>query len=148
MKITSIEIKKDKNGNDYKQAMFDTTKVFVFPKGDLDLYNSVVVGADFELVKDGNFWKIKTDKPTGNFPSKVEKLMDKKAENIEKAQDRKNESISYFNSLNSAISLVQFTIKNAPNEDLKDHIIYWRDWFLSEYRKYESGDYKTKHDAF
>ena len=138
MKITSIEIKKDKNGNDYKQAMFDTTKVFVFPKGDLDLYNSVVVGADFELVKDGNFWKIKTDKPTGNFPSKVEKLMDKKAENIKEAQERKSDSIAFFNATNSAIALLQDSGITVEAE-LKVKIRAWRDWFIQEYE-----DYNTK----
>jgi hypothetical protein len=73
----------------------------------------------------------------------MNKLMDKKAENIEKAQDRKNDSIAYFNAINSAIALVkEFKLVDAV--DIKESISYWREWFLSEWHKYEADPTKGK----
>ena len=68
----------------------------------------------------------------------VSALMDKKAEQIEKAQDRKAESIAYFNSVNSAIALTQHVTSPLNIEEKKAELIYWRDWFLSEYDKWNS----------
>ena len=67
----------------------------------------------------------------------VSALMDKKNENIKEAQERKSESIAYFNSVNSAISMMK-TMDFADNERCKEKIIYWRDWFISEYDKWNS----------
>jgi len=62
------------------------------------------------------------------------KMMEQKAKNIEEAQKRKSESIAYFNSVNSAIALVG---KDGSDiNTVKNNIIYWRDWFLAEYDKW------------
>lgn len=82
----------------------------------------------------------------------IAKLMDKKAENIEKAQDRKNESISFFNSTNSAIQLFTAYQSKAEfplsDEGTKKFIIEWRNFFLSEWKKYEASDDGDKHIPF
>lgn len=77
----------------------------------------------------------------------IEAAQQRKAEMIKDAQERKNESVAYFNSLNSAIAL----LANRPQENAektKEFIIYWRDYFLSEWKKYEAQDYETKHNPF
>lgn len=95
------------------------------------------------------------EKKAGGFSgARVEKIMEKKAEYIEKAQERKNDSIAYFNSLNSAITLVGTLDKIADlegtgdAEGIKTAIKYWRDWFLQEWKSYDAGDYQDKHNAF
>lgn len=79
--------------------------------------------------------------------SGIQAAQERKAEMIKDAQERKNESVAYFNSLNSAIAL----LAHRPQENAdktKEFIIYWRDWFLSEWRKYESLDFRDKHNPF
>lgn len=73
----------------------------------------------------------------------VSKLMDKKAEQIEKAQERKSESIAYFNATNNAIAIVNEFSKSAiekgliyTTSDKQKDIVEWRDWFLSEYERW------------
>ncbi len=79
----------------------------------------------------------------------ISKLMDKKAENIEVAQNRKNESIAFFNATNSALSLlVALPTKPSSFEETQKFLISSRDWFLSEWQKYESSDITNKHQAF
>ena len=148
-KVTTIEIKEDKTGSPMKITTFDNgDKVFVNSKWDSTIYDTVVDGAEFELVKDGNFNKIKYNKPQSNFGgSKVEKLMDKKAENIKEAQVRKNDSIAYFNSLNSALVLLKDTFKpDADPSEVKDFITYWRDYFLAEWQEYDAKGFQEKHN--
>jgi hypothetical protein len=69
----------------------------------------------------------------------MSKMMDKKAENIKEAQERKAESIAYFNSVNSAIALVNGLGTEGMGEaELKVKIRVWRDWFLSEYETWNA----------
>lgn len=72
----------------------------------------------------------------------MNKMMETKAKNIEEAQKRKSESIAYFNSVNSAISLLaqaKTMMSSGLDEDsAKKFIIQWRDWFISEYEKWDS----------
>lgn len=154
-KVTSIEISNDKTGAPMKVTMFDNgDKVFVNSKWDSAIYDKVVEGAEFELVKDGNFNKIKYDKPASagfGGGSKVEKLMDKKADNIKVAQERKNDAIAFFNATNSAIALVTTdpAYKNVSDVvNIQESIKIWRNWFLEEWQKYDSQDYTDKHQAF
>jgi hypothetical protein len=67
---------------------------------------------------------------------------------IEKAQERKSDSIAYFNSVNAAIELMSHRgIENMPDQEVEDALISWREWFLSEYRKYEAKDVTEKRNA-
>jgi len=50
------------------------------------------------------------------------------------AQYRKGLSISYFNSINSAIALINTDY--VKDTDLKKFITEWRDWFLEEHKNY------------
>jgi len=151
-KVTTIEISNDKTGAPMKVTMFDNgDKVFVNSKWDSAIYDKVVEGAEFELVKEGNFNKIKYDKPASfGGGSKVEKLMDKKADNIKVAQERKNDAIAFFNATNSAISLraSDKTLLFDSTDHQKEYIVFWRNWFLEEWQKYDSQDYTDKHQAF
>jgi hypothetical protein len=62
-----------------------------------------------------------------------------KANYISKAQDKKEESIAFFNSVNSAINLISGLISSGKiycdNKSLESEIIYWRDWFYDEWAK-------------
>lgn len=74
------------------------------------------------------------------------------SESVKEAQERKNDSIAYFNSLNSAIAIVvqgytDAQIMNMAGE-VKSSLISWRDWFLEEWKKYESSDPKDKRQPF
>lgn len=57
-------------------------------------------------------------------------------------QYRKSRSIAFFNATNSAIAFHEQFMKynqDAPSDDqVKDFITKWRDWFLAEYDR----DYK------
>lgn len=74
----------------------------------------------------------------------ISKLMDKKAENIEEAQNRKNDSIAYFNSVNSAINAIGEYDTARDLQDYKQAIVELRDWFLSEWHKYSIDPTKGK----
>lgn len=73
----------------------------------------------------------------------------KQDEFIKAAQERKNDSIAYFNAINSAIALLEgVTLIQSPEISLdqarKNFIVYYRDWFLSEWDKYNSDPTKGK----
>lgn len=67
---------------------------------------------------------------------------DPRANAIRVAQARKNESIAYFNSVNSAIALVAGLrtklVSSTNRTALKSEIEYWRDWFLGQWNMHES----------
>ena len=68
--------------------------------------------------------------------NQLKKAMDWKARNISKAQDKKEKSIAFFNSVNAAISLVSgFGKPSIEINEIKQGIIFWRDWFFSEWEK-------------
>lgn len=62
---------------------------------------------------------------------------------IEKAQQRKSDSIAYFNAVNSSIALVSKFTDGLNNSSLKEALREWRDWFLSEYEKYNEPTNKN-----
>ena len=68
-----------------------------------------------------------------------------KAKSIKDAQDRKDLSIAYFNSTNSAINMVAniVDLRTAKTEDVKDTIIFWREWFLTEHKEYRQRELET-----
>lgn len=122
----------------------------VFPN-----FDSITSGASIEATSwesESGKWYLFAPKPerasngtTGGFKggSGVKAAQERKAEMIEKAQDRKSESIAYFNATNSAISILaalfagkEFRQTSGLSEALKNDISLWRDWFLSEWEKY------------
>lgn len=70
------------------------------------------------------------------------------SESVKQSQMKKESSIAYFNAINSAIALMEARKLTDDDEVLKDFIIYWRDWFLSEWRKYDALPHEDKHEAF
>lgn len=70
------------------------------------------------------------------------------SKSVEEAQKRKNDSIAFFNATNSSITLVTSMGNKNGEEEHKVAIVYWRDWFLEEWKKYESGDLTDKRRAF
>lgn len=82
----------------------------------------------------------------GTGAVKVEEI---RRESIKEAQERKNESIAFFNATNSAIEIVsKFNVNDLTEDEIKGHIVKWREFFLSEWEKYESKDYTDKHKPF
>ena len=66
---------------------------------------------------------------------------------IEEAQNRKNDSIAYFNSLNSAITFIdkfrnEFEILNSA--DAFEQVLIYRDKFLDEWQSYSAKDITDK----
>ena len=58
---------------------------------------------------------------------------------IKDAQFRKGLSIAFFNATNNASQIIELIYKEHPqnNEEVvKSDIVKWRDWLLSEHRKY------------
>jgi len=72
-------------------------------------------------------------------------LIQAKAKSIKDAQDRKDLSIAYFNSTNSAINMVAniVDLRTAKTEDVKDTLVFWRDWFLNEHKEYRLRELET-----
>lgn len=84
---------------------------------------------------------------TSRAPSGVKAAQERKAVMIEEAQNRKNDSIAYFNSLNSAITFVdkfrsEFEIQNS--EDAFEIVLTYRDKFLDEWQSYSAKDITDK----
>lgn len=80
----------------------------------------------------------------------VAAAQERKSEYIKEAQERKEESIAYFNATNSAIQLLTSNprFQEMTPEDKKDNIIWWREFFLSEWRKYDAKPEQDKHIPF
>ncbi len=131
----------DVEGKEIEATIWKTdSKGSVFPG-----FDTLSVGSEIE----GNPWTNPTtgkvniyppkEKKAGGNSANISNLMDKKAENIEKAQDRKSESIAYFNSVNSAIALINtkaYTEGGNALMDYREFIQKERDWFLAEYKKW------------
>jgi hypothetical protein len=76
----------------------------------------------------------------------VAAAQERKEEMIIKAQDRKEESIAYFNSVNSAIELLRGNLPMETEgdiESLKQNIIYWRDFFYNEWSNFRPEDHSV-----
>lgn len=73
------------------------------------------------------------------------------SESVKEAQANKNASIAYFNAINSAITFVssfksEFEIMTG--DEYFQKVLEYRDKFLGEWRKYESGDTTDKTRPF
>jgi len=127
-KITNIEQSADKNGTPMRIATFDGgQKVWVNSKYDGQVYEGIVMGAEHELHKEGNFWKIGGGEAQPAYQSK-------KGVEIEQAQNRKSESIAWFNANNLAVQMLVGLNPNAsiPEEYIKEK----RDWFLKQWEQH------------
>lgn len=78
--------------------------------------------------------------------NQIKQAQERKEAMILKAQDRKEESIAYFNSLNSAIALIKGNLPMETEEDIqtiKKNLIYWRDFFFNEWSNFNPEDHST-----
>ncbi len=141
----------DDNGVSYKDVSVNRTnkKGETFPNFDDLQAGREVTDATIWTSGTGKHYLFTKDKPTpGVMGSKpnwaggggVKAAQERKEAMILKAQDRKEESIAYFNALNSAISLVKGNFPMDTEEDikaLKDNVLYWRDFFFHEWSKFD-----------
>ena len=102
---------------------------------------SLVAGAEIEgsIVIDGNYKNLVggiEKKSNSNFKAQqIEKVMEKKSENIGKILDRKEESIRLASAQRDAVLLTTTLIANTPAGDIEEKevrqmVIKWRNWFL------------------
>lgn len=141
MKVTSIEIKSDKNNNPMKVTTFDGgQKVFVNSKYDAVIYEAVVEGADFEIIQENGFNKIKYDKPANTRPTNTggavaaAKLT---SESVTKAQLTKEEAIAMAGSASDATAMVTAMMGNPAfaiemDNSLKAEWEKWRKYFYEQ----------------
>ena len=85
---------------------------------------------------------------TGGSMRGVAAAQERKSEYIKEAQERKEESIAFFNATNAAIQIVTGGSEPLSLEEKKDNIIWWREFFLSEWRKYDAKPEQDKHIPF
>jgi len=63
----------------------------------------------------------------------AEENKDKKYDDVmREAQYRKSRGIAWFNANNSAIEMIKY-LSVTDKERIKELIVFWRNWFLSEY---------------
>ncbi len=135
MKITSIKIGTAKTGNPFKTIVLeDDRKINVF--NNHSLYGAIVEGYDIPetmIEQSGQYLNLKDIQPKPAFKGKqIAEAQERKAEYIKQAQDRKEDSIAFFNATNAAIALLKD--KDFKDGELQEHIRYWRNWFLKEYK--------------
>lgn len=77
--------------------------------------------------------------PTRGGGMNVAKAQETKREHIKEAQDRKEESIAFFNAVNSSIAIVAaiYDLKGTPEATVKASLTSWRDYFLKEHQNYK-----------
>lgn len=145
-KIKIIEEKTDKNGNPMKVCSFEGgEKVFINSKYDTHLFGEVAVDKDYELIKDGQFFKIKMDKPMGEKPAwagGIAKNMERKETSIGRSMDRKENSITLAGTARDATLIVVNLypeLVSVPDKEEAIKIVWeqWRTWLIEK-----SGDAK------
>ena len=135
MRIKIIEMGETKNGAPFKKCTLDEHikgkdrfNIFKFHSR----YEEVTEGAEFvenNFEFEGKFLGL-----IDPFKEPNNKAPSKKAEEIRVAQDHKEESIAFFNAINSAISLtVAYKDQLKNTSEMKMFIQEWRDWFLKEW---------------
>ena len=134
-KITSIEQKVDKNGNAMRVVTFEGADKVVYVNKKYDSnYDSVVIGAEFELEQAGNFLKIKSDKPKKSGSTYME---DRKQDGIKIAQDNKQDGIKIASTFRDATLINNHFADNGVDQ----HDVYkanwnkWRAWLWEQYDK-------------
>jgi len=147
-KVTKIEIKNDRNGSPLKYTTFEDGRVvYVNSKYDASIYEQVVEGAEFELIKEGNFNKIKYDK-MGERPAwagktnQIKEAVAEKNASIGKSMDRKENAITLAGTARDATLIVVNLypeLANVPDKEEAIKIVWeqWRTWLIEK-----SGDAK------
>ncbi len=98
----------------------------------------------------GNIWKNPTNgkmtlyppKPAaapGGFRRPAGPTREERKEDIKEAQERKEDSIAYFNAVNSAISIVShiYELKGTPEATVKAALSSWIEHFLKLHQDYK-----------
>lgn len=62
-------------------------------------------------------------------------MYEEKQSRIDRAINMKEKSIAYFNSVNSAISLVA-PYKGMTEKEMKEDLIIWRNWFFEQWQEW------------
>ncbi len=77
--------------------------------------------------------------PGGNFRRPAGPTREERKEDIKEAQGRKEESIAYFNAVNSAISIVShiYELKGTPESTVKAALSSWIEHFLKLHQEYK-----------
>src|SRR3990167_150321 len=96
-----------------------------------------------ELVKDGNYWNFKRDKPQsggtqGNRGGMIAKAQDTKRHDIEVAQGNKERSImiASANRMATDVVVAQLT-ENTTDAEIRERILGWKNWFIKNWDTYE-----------
>ncbi len=157
--INWLEQKKTPTGKDVKNATLIDELGVVFEKvsiwGDFPDWVNLSPGRTVSgnIKANAKGYKSLSPEMTTGFnrgPSGAVKAAEVTSASVVKAQDRKEKGIAYFNAVNSAISLVTSSdlYKNDDAGDLRTSISVWRDWFLSEWEKYDAQDIQDRKKPF
>lgn len=140
MKIIKLEIKVDKNSNQYKAIEIEDGRKVNYIGHKHSLFNKVEVGYELtenQLEQDGE-WKGKATwrliDPNAPSRGNYSGGRTAKDESIRQAQNRKDESIAFFNSTNSAIKMLEIL---GIQENLEEEIRKWRNFFMAEWQNKE-----------
>lgn len=71
--------------------------------------------------------------------AKIDQAIENKNKRIDTAIEKREKSIAYFNSINSAISLLGEKAKfggKSEDETVKKFLIEWRDWFYKQWQEW------------
>jgi hypothetical protein len=157
MKIITSEEKISAKGNKYKRIKVEGNDNELACFSTFSKYAEVVAGAEIDgTIKEKEYNGKKSytledaSQPKSGFGGAgVKAAQERKEVMIEKAQERKSDSIAYFNSVNCAITLVSKhdVFEKMSDQEVENAIVQWREWFLSEYRKYEAKDITEKRNA-
>lgn len=143
MLITNLIIKQDKNGKAYKAITLENgIKLNVFSRH--SRYEEIKIEENLDekdLEKSGKFWNLKdiSVRPQYERQTKTQQITQfqaNKAEYIKQAQERTQEGIAWFNSTNSAISLLaaRNSLNTMSDTEIQAAIRLWREWFLEEFK--------------
>jgi len=141
-KIKSVRISENEKGLSKWVTLDNGIEAVVDGKDPMSaqvLENATVDGVlEKKVAKSGkDYYKLSS----ANFASTT-------AKSREDSDRQRQEGIAYFNSLNSAIAVVGPVDGSASIEEWQERYTSWRDFFLSEWKKYEADDYENKHLPF
>lgn len=141
MKITEIKQGNTKSGKPMETLILDDSEIKSLNIFEWDeKFMKVKVGDEIsrdELVKDGNYWNFKRDKPQsggtqGNRGGMIAKAQDTKREDIKNAQENKEKGIMLSSTIRMAVDLTTGQITpNMTTSEVKQRIRGWRYWLMS-----------------
>ena len=141
--VTGIEQKTTSTGKPYKACTLEDgrqTNVW----SDHPLFNEVAIGgtiADNLLYQKGQYWNVSNPARSAQRGATT-RANNQRSEQIKEAQDRKEQSITFFNATNAAMTAVTSFRKgdfgDMSENDIKTAIREWRDWFIKEHENYKN----------